>query len=563
MKRKEMANGENTDMEVDVNPEDGVIEQRRKSSRLDVETTDKSQKYDRQLRLWGDHGQRCLEKASICLLNATATGSEILKCLVLPGIHKFTIVDGGKVCVEDLGNNFFLTEDSIGQSRAVETCKHLQELNGDVHGHHLEQDPTELLENDPEFFRQFSLVLGCRLSESSMLKFGNFLWQTNIPFVVCDNFGFLGYLRVCVPEQAVIESHPDNALEDLRLDEPFTELKLYLDQQNLESMDKLEHSHTPYLIIIFKYLQLWREQNGNAWPKAYKDKKVIKEMIKNGIRKNEEGIEEDEENFQEAIQNVNNVIIETKIPSRVAGIIADDRCEHPTQSKNPKFWIMVRALKEFVAQNGSLPLRGSLPDMFSDSRRYIQLQNLYKEKANQDVEAFTSIVKEILQDLQLPMSFITSEEMKTFCKNSHFLTVIDGCSLHDEVKCDVSKKNLFDIISPMLDMGADVYLIVRIILRFASEMKRYPGQAGDSSDLEKLKDIAEKLSKECGLEETVSPSLLEEILRCKSQEMHSVASVMGGIAAQEIIKIMTRQFVPVDNTFLYNAITQTTLSLKI
>lgn len=37
-------------------------------------------------RLWGDHGQEALESAHVCLINATATGTEILKNLVLPGI---------------------------------------------------------------------------------------------------------------------------------------------------------------------------------------------------------------------------------------------------------------------------------------------------------------------------------------------------------------------------------------------------------------------------------------------------------------------------------------------
>lgn len=36
-------------------------------------------------RLWGDHGQEALESAHVCLINATATGTEILKNLVLPG----------------------------------------------------------------------------------------------------------------------------------------------------------------------------------------------------------------------------------------------------------------------------------------------------------------------------------------------------------------------------------------------------------------------------------------------------------------------------------------------
>ena len=46
---------------------------------------DKSAKYDRQLRLWASTGQSNLENSHICLINATSTGSEILKNLILPG----------------------------------------------------------------------------------------------------------------------------------------------------------------------------------------------------------------------------------------------------------------------------------------------------------------------------------------------------------------------------------------------------------------------------------------------------------------------------------------------
>jgi len=42
-------------------------------------------KYDRQLRLWGSSGQKSLMEASILLVNASATGTETLKNLVLPG----------------------------------------------------------------------------------------------------------------------------------------------------------------------------------------------------------------------------------------------------------------------------------------------------------------------------------------------------------------------------------------------------------------------------------------------------------------------------------------------
>lgn len=36
----------------------------------------------------------------------------------------------------------------------------------------------------------------------------------------------------------VIESHPDNALEDLRLDQPFAELRDHVKSYDLDTMDK-------------------------------------------------------------------------------------------------------------------------------------------------------------------------------------------------------------------------------------------------------------------------------------------------------------------------------------
>lgn len=55
------------------------------TKKLLTQMGEKEKKYDRQLRLWGDHGQRELENARVCMVHVTATGTEILKNLVLPG----------------------------------------------------------------------------------------------------------------------------------------------------------------------------------------------------------------------------------------------------------------------------------------------------------------------------------------------------------------------------------------------------------------------------------------------------------------------------------------------
>jgi len=45
--------------------------------------------------------------------------------------------------------------------------------------------------------------------------------------------------------------------------------------------------------------------------------------------------------------------------------------------------------------------------------------------------------------------------------------------------------------------------------------------------------------------------------RFGAAELHNIAAFMGGVGSQEVIKLITHQFVPVNNTFLYNGINGT------
>ena len=122
--------------------------------------TAKEKKYDRQLRLWAASGQQALERTHIVLINngAGVVGIETLKNLVLPGIESFTIFDQDVVKEEDLGVNFFLSEESLGRSRAGECCRYLKELNPEVKGH-FESQVSRLLRRGSHrsFYSQNSL----------------------------------------------------------------------------------------------------------------------------------------------------------------------------------------------------------------------------------------------------------------------------------------------------------------------------------------------------------------------------------------------------------------------
>jgi amyloid beta precursor protein binding protein 1 len=81
-----------------------------------IQATDN--KYDRQLRLWGKDGQLRLASAHALVLGAGPTATETLKNLVLPGLGRFTVMDGERVGSEDLGNNFFVRAEDLGRPRA-------------------------------------------------------------------------------------------------------------------------------------------------------------------------------------------------------------------------------------------------------------------------------------------------------------------------------------------------------------------------------------------------------------------------------------------------------------
>lgn len=93
------------------------------------------------------------------------------------------------------------------------------------------------------------------------------------------------------------------------------------------------------------------------------------------MREKENG--ETEENFEEAVKAVNTSLLPTSIPSGIQSLLNEASTITPSPTTKP-FWIMARALHEFVLSEGGgvLPVRGTIPDMTADSEKYIKIQNL-------------------------------------------------------------------------------------------------------------------------------------------------------------------------------------------
>ncbi|KAJ6873788.1 NEDD8-activating enzyme E1 regulatory subunit axr1 [Populus alba x Populus x berolinensis] len=78
--------------------------------------------------------------------------------------------------------------------------------------------------------------------------------------------------------------------------------------------------------------------------------------------------------------------------------IIHDSCSE-VESNSSDFWVMVAALKEFIANEGGeeAPLEGSIPDMTSSTELYVNLQKIYQAKAEANFLAIQQRVKSILK----------------------------------------------------------------------------------------------------------------------------------------------------------------------
>ncbi|KAI5390073.1 NEDD8-activating enzyme E1 regulatory subunit AXR1 isoform X1 [Lathyrus oleraceus] len=508
-------------------------------------------KYDRQLRIWGDQGQAALEKSNICLLNCGPTGSETLKNLVLGGIGSITVVDGSKVEVGDLGNNFLVDESSLGQSKAKCVCSFLQELNDAVKAKYVEEYPDALIETNPSFFSQFTLVVATQLVESSMVKLDRICRNANVILIFARSYGLTGFVRISLKEHTVIESKPEHFLDDLRLNNPWPELKRFAEGFDLNVQDPVVHKHIPYVVILVKMADEWAKNHGGRLPSTREEKKEFKELLKAGM------VAQDEDNYKEAIESSFKVFAPRGISSELQQMLNDSSAE--VDSSSSDFWVLVAALKDFVTNEGGgeAPLEGSIPDMTSSTEQYVNLQNIYQAKAEADILAIERVARNTLKKIGRDPNSIPRATVKSFCKNARKLKVCRYRLIEDEF----NSPNLPELQKYLTDedysIAMGIYILLRAVDRFAANYNSFPGQFDSAmdEDISRLKSTAVGLLNDLGCNSaTLAEDLINEMCRFGAAELHAVAALVGGIASQEAIKLITRQFVPISGTYIFNGI---------
>ncbi|KAL6710379.1 hypothetical protein ACN47E_009325 [Coniothyrium glycines] len=552
--------------------------------------TAKEKKYDRQLRLWGATGQTALENSHILLINSGpgVVGLETLKNLVLPGIGNFTIQDSAVVTEKDLGVNFFLEDQHLGGFRAEHTCNLLKELNPDVEGHFI-TEPIESWITQPDALKPYTLILATApLRPEILAKLSDHASVALVPLFYVHSVGFYAHFSVHLPPAyPIVDTHPDiETTSDLRLLQPWPELLQYAQEKttDLNSMKADDHGHVPYIALLLHFLEQWKSTHDEQAPQNYKEKTEFRTIVAKAART--DSPEGGEENFDEAVAAVLKSLNPPQPSGAVREIFTAPECLL-IREDSPSFWVIANAIGMFFTKHNVLPVPGAVPDMKARSADYIQLQNVYKSKARKDLAEVLNNVRFLERNAKRSTP-IQEKDIEAFCKNAAHIKLVRGRPFHivqagEKIQWGDRAKSIAQMLT-FPDSQIPLYITFLAWDEFVATHDKdglagapqVPGEVDQDGDTTKLTGIAFKLLNDLVKDANTSVEedeldtikgqvrdFASELARAGGAELHNIGALTGGIVSQEIIKVITEQYVPVDNTCVFDGIKSKSTVFKV
>lgn len=386
--------------------------------------------------------------------------------------------------------------------------------------------------------------------------------RLSIPVLYLHSVGFFSTFSVQLPaEFPIVETHPDpDSTQDLRLLNPWPELvaaaaKLH----NLETLDDHQHGHVPYILLLLHFLEQWKLSHGGNAPTNYKEKTEFREFVRSQARtSNPEG---GEENFDEAVASVLKSISPFSLRSSIREIFEMTECQQ-LSAATQDFWVIASAIKTFHTTHGILPLPGSLPDMKAQSADYVLLQNIYKAKARKDMEEVTATVRQLETQLGRQAA-IQDREIEVFCKNAAHIKVVQGRDIPQiSIDSDASTLNTIRNQLSTPDSLIPIFIATQILDSVVDEIQSSSLEENRAVDDDGLwnshtERILALLTGADGaaVDQEARAEIaraIKELRRAEGGELHNISSLTGGLVAQEALKVLTRQYVPLDNTCVFD-----------
>lgn len=155
------------------------------------------ERYDRQLRIFGEHGQERLKNSKIFIAGAGGLGSPISIYMAVAGVGQIRIVDDDIVESSNLNRQTLYEEKDIGGRKAESAEKRLKEINPDIEAEGISETIDE--NNVFELVDDADLIIDAMDNFPTRYLLNRTALVKNIPFFHGAIYGFEGRVTTIVP----------------------------------------------------------------------------------------------------------------------------------------------------------------------------------------------------------------------------------------------------------------------------------------------------------------------------------------------------------------------------
>lgn len=175
----------------------------------------KGQRYDDQIKIFGEETQRNLEKMNIFMVGAGAVGCELLKNFAMMGIctnknSLLIVTDHDRIEKSNLSRQFLFRENDISKLKSECAIKSIKTMNKNINCKFMEELVNNKTENifNKEFFESQNAVILAVDNFEARTYISELCEKFNVPYFNCGTDGPYANVEAFIPGKTEKASYP-------------------------------------------------------------------------------------------------------------------------------------------------------------------------------------------------------------------------------------------------------------------------------------------------------------------------------------------------------------------
>lgn len=160
-------------------------------------TKDELKRYQRQISIFGEEGQRKLKAAKVFIAGAGGLGCSIALYLAVAGIGKLRIVDNDIVALENLNRQVLHWDSDIGREKSESAKEKLKRMNSDIEVEVISETINK--GNIAELVGDFDMIVDAMDNFAARYVLNKAALNKKIPFFHGAVHGFYGQATTIIP----------------------------------------------------------------------------------------------------------------------------------------------------------------------------------------------------------------------------------------------------------------------------------------------------------------------------------------------------------------------------